>query len=143
MAGALNLVRLAGLALLCLGSASLRAQSLADPTRPPAALAPAASAATAGPAASAPPTREPALQALRLGPDLAPSALVDGRLLRVGDRLGALRVQAIAAEGVLLQKPEGGSQWLRLNPAVRKSAAAVQPARLPTAQPSRPAKENP
>jgi hypothetical protein len=92
----------------------ISAQTLADPTRPPAAavsVAAAASkpstarslavsaAASAAPAATRP---APRLQAIRLDDEGAASAMVDGRLIRVGDSVDQRAVLAITARGLLL-----------------------------------------
>lgn len=120
MAG--TLMTKAGLLLLACAAASAQAQ-LADPTRPPAALAASAPASAARPA-SAPAPKPPELQALRLGRELPPLALIDDKLVRIGDRVGDASVLAINEDGVLLRVGRGPDQWLRLNPAVRKSSVA-------------------
>lgn len=120
------------LALLPL--ASLAAPPLADPTRPPAFAAPAAEGAgrSAGPARGAvalpapPPASAPVLQSLQLGPGQA-SALVDGRLLRVGDRLGQRTLVAIDAQGLTLRTEAGRSERLELLSGVVKHAVGAAP----------------
>ncbi len=99
---------LLALALLAVIALSAMAEGVPpqDPTRPPDALQ---SASAAEPAAS---TASLRLQGLRLGQ--APSALVGGRLLRVGDRLGSGTVQAIDAQGLLLKPAEGPILRLKL-----------------------------
>lgn len=69
----------------------------------------------------APPPRPaavtPRVQALHHPIDAPPgsaSALIDGRLLRVGDRLGDAAVQEIRPDGVWLRLSRGGTQWLGL-----------------------------
>ena len=118
--------------------------ALPDPTRPPAGLATAAPGATplprgapadglttnARPARPAPamPAQVPRVQALHLPTDAPPgsaSALIDGRLVRSGDRLGDATVQEIRPDGVWLRLSRGGTQWLGL-------FALVE---LPTAEP--------
>jgi hypothetical protein len=107
--------------------------ALPDPTRPPPGLGASPSAAspmpprtaalTAEPAAyvrslrPAPPVVPPRVQGLQLHADAAPgsaTALIDGRLVRVGDRLGDATVQDIRSDGVWLRLPRGGTQWLGL-----------------------------
>ncbi len=100
------LIALALLAVIALSAMAEDLDLLPDPTRPPT-----AALASPEPAASKP-APAPRLQGLRLGN--APSALVDGRLLRVGDRLGDARVQAIDAQGLLLKPAEGPSLHLGL-----------------------------
>ncbi|MDI4635086.1 MSHA biogenesis protein MshK [Pelomonas sp. V22] len=124
MAGTL-MTRLALLSLLLAGTAAWAQPQLADPTRPPAALAASAPASAARPA-SAPAPKPPELQALRLGRELPPLALVDDKLVRVGDRVGEASVLAISEDGVLLRVGRGPDQWLRLNPGVRKSSATKE-----------------
>jgi hypothetical protein len=92
----------------------LAAQTIADPTRPPAAAVSvvaaaskpaqgrslaASAAASAAPAAAHP---APRLQAIRLGDEGEASAMVDGRLIRVGDSVAQRAVLAITARGLLL-----------------------------------------
>lgn len=93
-----------------------------DPTRPGAvAAAPAsadgASSAPKGPKAAAsapPPPAAPQLQSLQIGRNGEASALIDGRLLQVGDSLGALRVVAIDVDGVTLRDAKGRSERMNL-----------------------------
>ena len=85
---------------------------LADPTRPPgAAQATGPAQRAAAPQAAA--VDPPQLQSVQLGRGGETSALVDGRLLRVGDRLGEARVVAIDLQGLQLQGPRGAERlWL-------------------------------
>lgn len=124
MAG--TLMNRAGLLLLTLLLAGAAAQAqMADPTRPPAALAASAPASSARPA-SAPAPKAPELQALRLGRDMQPLALIDDKLVRIGDRVGDASVLAINEDGVLMRAGRGPDQWLRLNPGVRKSSVTKE-----------------
>lgn len=69
------------------------------------------------PAPPARPAVTPRVQALHHPIDAPPgsaSALIDGRLLRVGDRLGDAAVQEIRPDGVWLRLSRGGTQWLGL-----------------------------
>jgi hypothetical protein len=95
---------------------------LVDPTRPPGA-APARAAASARAPAGSPAAelrQPPQLQAVQLARGGASTALVDGRLLRVGDRLGDAKVVGIDLQGLQLQGPRGTERlWLL--------AAVVQP----------------
>lgn len=110
--------------------------ALPDPTRPPAGMATALPgpvppvrmgivAPAEGPAAATRPPRPapavvaavPRLQALNLPRDArsgGPSALIDGQLVRTGDRLGDATVQEIRPDGVWLRLSRGGTQWLGL-----------------------------
>jgi hypothetical protein len=115
--------------------------ALPDPTRPPAGLATTAPGAlpmlrlaitspVEGLAAPARPVRPvlpvapgplpvPRVQALhhpadaRIGSGSA-TALIDGRLVRTGDRVGDATVQEIRPDGVWLRLSRGGTQWLGL-----------------------------
>ncbi|MEY2874061.1 MAG: hypothetical protein RLZZ373_1432 [Pseudomonadota bacterium] len=119
--------------ILLSGSAARAA--LPDPTRPPAGLATAnpgtlllprtATAMPTDPTVSGRPLRPvpaaalavPRVQALHHPADAPPgsaTALIDGRLLRTGDRLGDATVQEIRPDGVWLRLPRGGTQWLGL-----------------------------
>jgi hypothetical protein len=90
-------------------------------------LAASAPAANAKPASAPVAPKAPELQALRLGKDLPPLALIDDKLVRIGDRVGEASVLAISEEGVLLRVGRSGpDQWLRLNPGVRKTSAAKE-----------------
>jgi hypothetical protein len=69
----------------------------------------AAAASTAPKAAPAPPR----LQSVQLGRSGEATALVDGRLLRVGDALGEAKVVAIDLQGLQLRGPRGEERlWL-------------------------------
>lgn len=106
------------------------ALNLPDPTRPPAAVAaaaavpgPSASGRVTGTAPSTPSTEAgrsaalPRLQSVQLRGG-ADSALIDDRMVRVGDKVGERIVVAIDAEGVLLRGSgagsSGGERRLRL-----------------------------
>ncbi|MDZ7858203.1 hypothetical protein [Sphaerotilus sp.] len=120
--------------------------ALPDPTRPPAGLASALPdaapppvrmgivAPVEGSAAAARPQRPapavavavPRVQALQFPSDTrsgSPSALIDGRLVRTGDRLGDATVQEIRPDGVWLRLSRGGTQWLGLFTLVEAPAA--------------------
>ena len=123
--------------------------ALPDPTRPPPGLATAPGAGTGvvmgitapppsappratPPATSAsaprPPMLTPRVQALHHpldAPAGSASALIDGRLLRVGDRLGDAWVQEIRPDGVWLRQARGGTQWLGLFAPVDAAAPAA------------------
>lgn len=110
--------------------------ALPDPTRPPAGLVTTAPgsppllrlgmvapieglAATARPVRPMPvaPAAVPRVQALHHPTNALPgsaTALIDGRLVRTGDRLGDATVQEIRTDGVWLRLSRGGTQWLGL-----------------------------
>lgn len=116
--------------LLLLGAAALAAAQGADPTRPPAALlggaesAPAGKAPRAAAPASAPAPALPVLQSVQIQRDGVATALIDARLLRVGDAAGsAWRVAAIDAAGVLLKDAKGRELRLALGGNVIRTPA--------------------
>ncbi|WP_421683792.1 Type II secretory pathway component [Stutzerimonas urumqiensis] len=90
---------------LLLGVLAMPALAL-DPTRPPVALQPSAPQDAAQPAA---PLR---LQAI-FHTQPAASAVINGQTLRVGDRLGDVRVLAIDAGSVLIER-QGRREHLAL-----------------------------
>jgi len=102
-------LRLALLALVVAGIAP--AARALDPTQPPAALRAAPAPALDG-AASAPLPARPRLQGLRVGSD--PSALINGQLLRPGQRWQGHTLLRVEVDGVVLRDPEGRSLRLRL-----------------------------
>jgi hypothetical protein len=101
-----------GLACALATPALASAQNLFDPTRPlrPVSTAPTATAAQA----------LPRLQAL-IARGARYSALIDGRHLGVGDRIGSWRITAIDRSGVALEGPQG-PQRLSLRQAAFKRA---------------------
>lgn len=121
MAHDLILRALPGLAA-ALAAAGALAETLPDPTRPPAFLfAPvdgeAAEKASGG----------FQLQSVLIGPGRR-SAIIGGRHLSVGDRLGEFTLVRVGDTEVVLKGPEG-SRTLKLFPAVDKRVAqAAEPA---------------
>lgn len=101
------LLRLAWIALLAaLPAAALAARPVPDPTRPAIALpSPGAASATA--------SATPVLQFTRVAPGQT-SAIVDGRRVRPGDRIGDARVVAIGPGWLRLQSATGTTE-LRLS----------------------------
>ncbi|MBI2380316.1 MAG: MSHA biogenesis protein MshK [Gammaproteobacteria bacterium] len=89
--------RLLPLLALCLALPAGAAEVLSDPTRPES-LPPAASA-TPAPAAGL------KLSLLRLGPK--PMAVINGRVLHVGETLDGYRLVAVQPGRAILQGPEG------------------------------------
>ena len=90
-----------------------------DPTRPSAAAQPAKVASAVAPGASvalpSPPASAPdRLLSVHLPRGGSPSALVNDRLVRVGDRLGTATVAGITADGLQLRTPRGALAWLPL-----------------------------
>jgi hypothetical protein len=120
------------LVVLCAGAVcTAQAASLADPTRPPAALF--APVAASGPAAAPRPTPAPQplhVQSVRLPAHGAPSALIDDHLVTLGDKLGGHTVVAIDAGGVQLRDAQGRLARLALIDrvvVVRRAADAAAP----------------
>ncbi len=87
------------------------AQAAGDPTRPPAfaaapsGAAPRSAAAAASAVKPAPPPL--LLGAVQVGRDGAASALLDGQVVRVGDKVGDSSVTQIDSQGVTLRGPKG------------------------------------
>jgi hypothetical protein len=106
------------------------AEPVLDPTRPMAALlgepadaGPAKAARSAAPAASAPAAASPPrLQSVQTSNSGAASALLDGRLVRVGDRVGEQSVAAIDRRGLTLRGPRG-EQRLSLLTGITQTAS--------------------
>jgi hypothetical protein len=90
--------------LLLAGAAHLPAcgEPLADPTRPPG-YAQGALASTHAASAAATPAW-PQLRSVRISARGDSSALLDGRVVRVGEQLGDTNVVAIDAQGVRLRR---------------------------------------
>jgi MSHA biogenesis protein MshK len=110
---------LCALAALLAGSSASQAafaQALGDPMRPP---------ATPGPS-PAEGSKESASAAARLQSVLiSPGrrvAVIDGRVVRLGERIGDARLVAISESQVVLRRPSG-RETLKLNPIVEKTAA--------------------
>lgn len=98
--------------LFCLLLGSLGAQAAVDPTQPPAELRPATSNASVLGALK--------LQAIVRGAQ-GSRAVIDGQTLRVGESRGGLRLLAIYAQSVLIER-QGQQQLLRLaQPVVKPS----------------------
>lgn len=90
-------------------------QALPDPTRPP----PGLQAASAASAVAVPDTL--VLQSVLLGPGRTPAAVISGRLVAVGDRVGDARLARITAQAVQLKSPHG-TTTLSLMPEGQKTA---------------------
>ena len=102
------------------------AQELADPTRPAGAVERALPAAAPGVAGTVAPRTWPQLQSVQIPAQGAASALVDGRVVRVGERIGDVTVVAIDAEGILLRAARY-EQRIALVPGIVKTASAPTP----------------
>jgi MSHA biogenesis protein MshK len=97
---------------------------LADPTRPPDPVR----AVVAGQVASAVPgpTVWPHLQSVRLSTTGGSSAVIDGRIVRVGERVGETTLMAIGPQSIVL-RGVGFSQQVALLPGTFKTASTVAP----------------
>lgn len=105
--------------------------ALTDPTRPPGAVAAPVAASPRTPPKAAPAPHR--LQSVQLGRGGAATALVDGRLLRVGDTLGEAKVVAIDRQSLQLLGPQGSERlWLLAAPV---PPAASRPSPPPTPAP--------
>ena len=107
-----SLVRAAGGLLAALAVAAAHAESLADPTRPPAALG--ASAADGAPEASG-------LQSIIRSNIGRPAAIINGEYVVLGGRVGDARLVKIGDDSVTL-KTAAGTETLMLVPGVEKKA---------------------
>jgi len=122
--------RVLALALACFAAG---ATAGADPTAPPPGLMAAtdglahapARAASGAHAASAPVAAVPRVESVRFGGERPATALVDGRMLAVGDRLGDAVVTAIDEQGVSLRSAKGAPRLLALAPGIHKTPVAV------------------
>lgn len=117
-------------ALLACAAATLNAQTVTDPTRPPASALVAAPADPADrngdasarlPRPAAVPASAPQLQSVQRPASGPANALVDGRLVRIGERIGDQTVVAIDTHGVRLRGPRGALQTLTLLSGVDKT----------------------
>jgi len=141
----------ASLALLLAGAS--QAGPLADPTRPPAALAApgglaaaslphranldtARAIAAAARAAEPPAPAAPALvQAVQIAANGTALALVDGRPVKVGDQLEGRHVLAIDAQGLLLKGPRGPERLWLLAGAPKQLAGSITDSQTARYQP--------
>jgi MSHA biogenesis protein MshK len=113
--------------LICLSVAMPSgAQALSDPTRPP--IPTGAPVADSGTRASG-----PALQSILLSP-LRRLALINGRMVKVGDRVGNARVVAIDFDSVKLRRGDSIS-IMKLLPDVRKNTPTSTPSVEPPPSP--------
>ena len=107
-------------------TAPAAAGPLADPTRPPTPPVVASSGSPTPGASAVRPAAEPRavpqLQSIQVPEQGPASAVIDGRLVQAGERIGGLVIAAIDAQGVLLRTPTGSDRlWLI-------AAGAKQPA---------------
>lgn len=119
--------------LMVTGTALHAAPPLPDPTRPAAFAEPAASASTqrrgetAAPAALA----APQLQSVQLAPNGGSTALVDGRIVRVGSRVGEHIVLKIDDQGLWLRGPRQDQRMSLLHGVTKIASNAAPPAQRP------------
>ena len=110
------------------------AEPVLDPTRPmasllgePAEAGPAKASRAAAPAASAV-AAAPRLQSVQTSNNGASSALLDGRLVRVGDRVGDQSVAAIDRHGLTLRGPRGEQRLSLLSGITQTASRSTAPA---------------
>ena len=96
-----------------------------DPTQPPPRPVRAAAAAASTPEVATPPPPAPIVQSIQFRRGGDSSAIVDGQLLRIGDRLGEATVAAIDEQGLTLRGARG-PQRLLLWPAYRITRAVPE-----------------
>lgn len=123
------LLRCLPLLMLSPALAAAGPAGLADPTRPPGAVAAPVAAASRVPPKAAPVA--PRLQSVRLGRGGEATALIDGRLLHVGDTLGEAKLVAIDLQGVQLLGPQGTERLWLLSAPVRSDAPPPSPPPTP------------
>jgi hypothetical protein len=121
---------LAGAMALAAGAV---AGELPDPTRPPASLRP-ASAAAASYVVAAPAL---VLQSVLIGEGRKPTAIINGRVVAIGDSLDGQRLVRVFDGGALLAGPNGPTT-LALTPDSEKVAAAAPPQTQPLVAMTRP-----
>ena len=120
MVARMSLVRLGALALACVAmSASLHAQALQDPTRPPASLLAAPSVAASAPESAL------QLQSVLLGKGRTPAAVISGEVVMLGARFRDARLVRVTERSAVLKGPQGETT-LALIP-----AATIQPGQSP------------
>lgn len=117
---------LCALAALLAGSSASQAalaQPLGDPMRPPATPgpSPAQAAGEAAPAAAR-------LQSVLISPGRR-VAVIDGRVVRLGERIGDATLVAISESQVVLQRADA-RETLKLNPGVEKKPVPRRPAKV-------------
>ena len=98
------------------------AGELPDPTRPPAALRPAAPTGAA--AMPSPPPL--VLQSVLIGEGRKPTAIINGRVVELGESFDGLKLVRVFDQGALLAGP-GGATTLALTPGSEKVAVATPP----------------
>ena len=122
--------RFLSLVLACFAAGAMAGS---DPTAPPPGLVSASDgtvrapsrAASSAHAASAAVAAVPRVESVRFGGERPATALVDGRMLAVGDRLGDAVVTSIDEQGVSLRSTKGASRLLALAPGIHKTPVAL------------------
>lgn len=125
-----RMLRLALVGFGCLLHAVVAAQALPDPTRPPSGARVTAEGPNAAAAASEP---APVLESVLIGRDRS-MAVISGRRLFVGDRVGDARIVRITGTEVVLRSSEGQTT-LKLFPQVEKRARTQAPMAGAASQP--------
>ena len=106
-------------AALALASTAAMAQGLPDPTRPPAALQ--------APADTPPGSATLQLQSVLLGPGRTPAAVISGRLVLQGGRVGDAKLVRVSDRAAVLKGPSGETTLALLPPAIQ--TATPEPTR--------------
>lgn len=110
-------------ALACVAAmpiAKVRAAELRDPTRPP----PAMRASPAEPAAAASAAPAPQLQSILIGAGRKPSAIIDGRVVELGDTFDKMRLTRLTETHAVLTGAAGQAR-LELTPGATKQSTAT------------------
>ena len=109
----------AALAALAWLPAAAPAQGLPDPTRPPATLQSPAEA-SAGPAALQ-------LQSVLLGAGRTPAAVISGRLVLQGGRVGDAKLVRVSERSAVLKGPRGETTLALMPPAIQPATPETTP----------------
>ncbi len=97
------------------------AQALVDPTRPPTMAAHSADGASSSAGA-------PVLQSVLISPHRV-EAIISGKTVRVGDKVGSAKISKITESEVILRDGKN-TQVLKLFPSIEKKRAAITPRAL-------------
>ena len=111
---------LAAMAMLAIGPALAQSGAMPDPTRPPATL----SAPSAGPGQTSAPNGQPQVQSILISLDAGGRrvAVIDGKTVRQGQRIGGAVVESIRATEVVLRRGNQRQVLKLFRPAARGAA---------------------
>ena len=116
---------LAAMLLACCVHAQAQTQ-LVDPTRPRTTAAPVAVSAPARSGDDAAPRAWPKLQSVQIQAQGEASAMIDGNVVRVGERVGEATLTAISAQSIVLRTARY-EQHISLTPGIAKTASTNAP----------------